>query len=112
MVRWARRKAVAAYSVHSPPQPTPACRGWPDLYCRERASPQPAGEGLGVGVVIGGPSSRHNYDPPPNPPPQGGREHTECAACVDPISTGHAIGHAMAALGRAFAILVLAPALA
>ena len=34
------------------PQPTPARRGWLLYICRKRASPQPAGEGLGVGVAV------------------------------------------------------------
>src|SRR6476469_3373015 len=34
------------------PNQTPACRGLVQLQvCRKRASPQPAGEGLGVGVA-------------------------------------------------------------
>src|SRR5499427_5138643 len=43
-------------------------------------SPPPCGEGLGVGVSVGARASRHNYDPLPTPPPQGGREQTESAA--------------------------------
>ena len=40
-------------------------------------SPPPCGEGLGVGVAVGGRISCTNNDPPP---PQGGREQTESAA--------------------------------
>ena len=46
-------------------------------------SPPPCGEGLGVGVEMGGHISRNNYDPPPQPSPTrptGGRERTEFAA--------------------------------
>src|SRR5262249_28062643 len=41
----------AAHSVCSPPQPNPGLPGFGRFkICRKRASPQPAGEGLGVGV--------------------------------------------------------------
>jgi hypothetical protein len=46
-------------------------------------SPPPCGEGLGVGVDVGAHASRHNYDPLPTPPPQGGREQTESVARPD-----------------------------
>src|SRR3954454_9487423 len=49
--RWARRKTVAAHSVRSPP---------------------PCGEGLGVGVAVGGDLSRNNDVPPPQPSPTRG----------------------------------------
>src|SRR5262249_25675871 len=45
------RHSEAAYSVHSPPPPNPGLPGFGHFKtCRKRASPQPAGEGLGVGV--------------------------------------------------------------
>jgi hypothetical protein len=49
-------------------------------------SPPPCGEGLGVGVTVGGRVPSYNNHPLPSPPPQGGREHTEYAAhaVVDP----------------------------
>ena len=43
-------------------------------------SPPPCGEGLGVGVAVGGYSLRHNYDPPPQPSPTRGREQTAVAS--------------------------------
>jgi long-chain acyl-CoA synthetase len=39
---------------------------------RRDCSPPPCGEGLGVGVAIGGYISRHNNDPPPQPSPTRG----------------------------------------
>src|SRR5262245_65909866 len=44
--------AATAYSVCSPPQPNPGLPGFGRFkICRKRASPQPAGGGLGEGVV-------------------------------------------------------------
>ena len=43
-------------------------------------SPPPCGEGVGVGVMSEIPA--YAATPLPNPPPQGGREHTEFAASV------------------------------
>src|SRR4051794_40666434 len=44
---------VAAHSVCSPPQANPGLPGFAQFQvCRKRASPQPAGEGLGVGVDV------------------------------------------------------------
>src|SRR6476469_8217966 len=67
-----RNVTLAAHSVHSPPHPNPELPGFGRFeICRKRASSQPAGEGLGLGVAVGGRSLRHNSDPPPlpNPPP-------------------------------------------
>src|SRR5215208_6073553 len=62
-------RKVATRTVCSPPQPTPACRGWSDSYCRKRASPQPAGEGLGVGVADWRTNVPTRTTPLPSPPP-------------------------------------------
>src|SRR5258708_13254126 len=62
--------------MRSPPQPNPGLPGFGHLKtCRKRASPQPAGEGLGVGVVRFFRRSRHHYlaaPPPPHPSPTRG----------------------------------------
>ncbi len=58
-------------------------------------SPPPCGEGLGVGVPRLWRQCCLTAPPPsPNPPPQGGREHTEFAARADPISPGSALDEA------------------
>src|SRR5262249_60458441 len=52
-------------------------------------SPPPCGEGMGVGgarFLSVAPPSSYRITPLPNPPPQGGREHTEFAALI-PIHT-------------------------
>ena len=47
-------------------------------------SPLLAGGVAGVGVAVGGRTSRNNDDPPPQPSPsKRGREQTEFAACAD-----------------------------
>src|SRR5262245_27875044 len=56
--------------MRSPPQPNPGPPGFGHLkVCRKRASPQPAGEGLGVGVVRFFRRWRHHYltAAPPSP---------------------------------------------
>src|SRR5262249_13547782 len=55
--------ARATNSVCSPPQPNPGLPGFGHFkICRKRASPPPAGEGLGVGV--------HRRITAPPPPPR------------------------------------------
>ena len=77
----------ATRSVRSPPQPNPGLPGFGHFkICRKRAGPQPAGEGLRVGVVrffAGGATEISLHHPLPSPPPQGGREQTEFAARFD-----------------------------
>src|SRR5438132_13978379 len=50
-------------------------------------SPPPCGEGSGVGVVKCGDAAPNRATPLPSPPPQGGREQTECVAplCINLI---------------------------
>src|SRR5258707_1959944 len=66
----------ATYSLCSPPQPNPGLPGFGHLKnCRKRANPQPAGEGLGVGVVrffADGATVISPYHPPPHPSPTTG----------------------------------------
>ena len=66
----------ATISVCSPPQPNPGLPGFGRFkICRKRASPQPAGEGLGVGVVrfcAGGATDVSLHHPPPHPSPTRG----------------------------------------
>src|SRR5712691_6756666 len=98
--------ARAANSVCSPPQPNPGLPGFGHFeICRKRASPQPAGEGVGVGVprnsspasepisarsgrTLGNSSFSLATTPTPNPSPQGGGEHTESAALLSTQITG------------------------
>src|SRR5262252_9246978 len=62
--------------VCSPPHETRACPGFA-ISCASWASPTCGGEGLGVAVDA---SRATTTTPLPNPPPQGGREHTERVA--------------------------------
>src|SRR2546429_152085 len=56
----------AAHSVCSPPQPNPGLPGFGRFkFCRKRASPQPAGGGWGVGVLV-----RHAPGATTTPPPR------------------------------------------
>src|SRR5229473_1630359 len=64
-----RDRGGATHSVGSPPQPNPGLPGFGHLkFGRKRASPQPAGEGLGV--VRCGDTVPGRSDPLPTPPPQ------------------------------------------
>src|SRR5262249_53325631 len=56
----------------SPPQTNPGLPGLVRSSGRKRASPQPAGEGLGVGVAVGVRSLLDNNYPPPHPSPTRG----------------------------------------
>ncbi len=81
-------KNSAAHSVDPPPQATRARAGCA-LSIASRAGPTCDGEGLGVGVrEIGAPTSPNQTTPLPTPPPQGGREQTECAAPTLPDGDG------------------------
>src|SRR5262249_27029444 len=79
---WKSNMLRAAYSVRSPPQPTPGLPGFgPFKICRKGAGPQPAGEGLGGW----GPSADHRTTPTPalraDPPHKGegkDRVHGSC----------------------------------
>jgi hypothetical protein len=79
----------AAKSVCSPPQPYPGLPGYgPFEISRKRASPQPAGEGLGVGVMrcfVTSATEISLHDPHPGasrrPSPQGvGKTEREALA--------------------------------
>jgi hypothetical protein len=77
-----------ARSVYSPPQPNPGLPGFGHFtICRKRASPQPAGKGLGVGVArfLRRWRQHHLTAPPPSPPlpRKRGRVQTEFVACAD-----------------------------
>src|SRR6266436_6640323 len=88
---------LRTHSVCSPPQPNPGLPGFGRFkICRKRASPQPAGEGLGVGVVRFLPRWRDHHftaPPPPRPPslrsaadpPHKGEGKIESAAHADSI---------------------------
>jgi len=71
----------ATHSVRSLPQPNPGLPRFGQFdSCRKRASPQPAGGGLGRGVVVACDRGATTSTPTPNPSPQGEGEDTEVAA--------------------------------
>jgi hypothetical protein len=57
----------------------------------QKRFPCPCGEGLGVGVMSRGTGVALCSTPLPSPPPQGGREQTDYAACADSTSTKRAL---------------------
>src|SRR5262245_29094185 len=83
------KRSKAAYSVHSPPQPNPGLPGFGCFkICRKRASPQPAGEGLGVGVARLT-HRRLPCAPPPSPtlPHKGGGSRLSSPLMLIPFHT-------------------------
>src|SRR2546429_663547 len=84
--------AVVVVAVEATIGRPPATRARSDEIESVRAassvdSPPPCGEGLGVGVVQCGDAAPNRATPLPSPPPQGGREQTECVAplCINLI---------------------------
>src|SRR5438128_3308887 len=70
-----------------PPSLRQRCRLFSDEMASMRSassvdSPPPCGEGSGVGVVQCGDAAPNRATPLPSPPPQGGREQTECVVSV------------------------------
>jgi hypothetical protein len=113
----------SADSVHSPPQPNPGLPGFGHLkICRKRASPQPAGEGLGVGVARFFRRWRHRAltAPPPSPPlphkgggstpSAGGGERTECGAQASITGEGQSAYFVWLNRGKESVVLDLARA--
>ncbi len=91
-----RDRGGATHSVGSPPQPNPGLPGFGHLkFGRKRASPQPAGEGLGV--VRCGDTVPGRSDPLPTPPPQSpgqarGGEGADRASLERVVSARHDSG--------------------
>src|SRR3984893_870060 len=82
-------------SVCSPPQPNPGLPGFGHFKnCRKRASPQPAGEGVGVAPFFRSWRIKISpRSPRPSPPPQGGEGADRvCRRLLIPTSRGDPTG--------------------